>query len=331
MGNLQNNIYKTDKIIYNNDRIKDERGVVMIYTVTFNPAIDYVMKVKNLQTSGINRCDSEEIIFGGKGINVSTVLTRLGVQNTALGFIAGFSGRQLEAMLSDENIVSDFIYLKSGFTRINVKIRCDTELDFNAQGPDIDENAFKLLLAKLDVLKKDDYLVLAGSIPKSLGDDAYERILDSVKDSGAHFVVDATGDLLLNVLKYKPFLIKPNHYELGDLFGVELNDTDEIVKYAGLLQDKGAKNVLVSCGKKGAVLLCENGKVYKIGNVAGKIVSSVGCGDSMVAGFIAGYIDKNDYKYALRLGAACGNATAFSDSLATRDEIEKMMNNEHLV
>lgn len=302
----------------------------MIYTVTFNPALDYTMKVNNLQTGEINRADSEQMNYGGKGINVSAILSRLKTENKALGFIAGFSGDKLADMLNADGIDNDFVKLNNGFTRINVKIKSDNETDINANGPDIQKEELEKLFEKLDALKQGDYLVLAGSIPKSLPDNIYENILERLKNRNIKFVIDATGDLLLNVLPYKPFLIKPNHHELGELFDVKIKEYDDIVKYSKLLQEKGAENVLVSCGKKGAVLLDSQGNTYKIGNVPGKIISSVGCGDSMVAGFVAGYIEKGDYAYALKLGAACGNATAFSQSLATKEEIDAMLVNKHL-
>ncbi len=302
----------------------------MIYTVTFNPALDYTMKVDNLQTGEINRADSEQMNYGGKGINVSAILSRLKMENKALGFIAGFSGDKLTDMLNTDGIDNDFVKLNNGFTRINVKIKSDNETDINANGPDIQKEDLAKLFEKLDALKQGDYLVLAGSIPKSLPDNIYENILERLKNRNIKFVIDATGDLLLNVLPYKPFLIKPNHHELGELFDVKIKEYDDIVKYSKLLQEKGAENVLVSWGKKGAVLLDSQGNTYQIGNVPGKIVSSVGCGDSMVAGFVAGYIEKNDYAYALKLGAACGNATAFSQSLATKEEIDAMLGSKHL-
>lgn len=302
----------------------------MIYTVTFNPALDYTMKVNNLQTGEINRADSEQMNYGGKGINVSAILSRLKTENKALGFIAGFSGDKLAEMLNADGIDNDFVKLNNGFTRINVKIKSDNETDINANGPDIHKEDLEKLFEKLDALKQGDYLVLAGSIPKSLPDNIYENILERLKNRNIKFVIDATGDLLLNVLHFKPFLIKPNHHELGELFDVKIKEYDDIVKYSKLLQEKGAENVLVSCGKKGAVLLDSQGNTYKIGNVPGKIISSVGCGDSMVAGFVAGYIEKVDYAYALKLGAACGNATAFSQSLATKEEIDAMLVNKHL-
>lgn len=302
----------------------------MIYTITFNPALDYIMNVEKLDCGDINRTQGESLNYGGKGINVSAVLSRLNVKNKALGFLAGFSGRQIEKMLNQDNIDTDFVYLKNGYSRINVKIKAQKEIDINACGPTIEKDDVDTLLARLARIGEGDCLVLAGSIPKSLNDDIYERIMKRLDGRGVDFVVDATLDLLVNVLKYRPFMIKPNHHELGDIFGVEIKTIEDIVKYGKKLQDKGARNVLVSRGSDGAVLVDENGKVYTIGNVPGKIVSSVGCGDSMVAGFIAGYYEKRDYAYALRLGSACGNATAFSSSLASREEIDKMLNSEFL-
>ena len=296
----------------------------MVYTITLNPALDYVMKVGKLRYDDINRSKSEEIYYGGKGINVSVILTRLGVHNKALGFVAGFTGRKLEQMLVDEGIDCDFNRLSNGQTRINVKIKADTELDVNASGPDISEDDIKDLMDKLDDIGEGDYLVLAGSIPSTLPDDIYERILSRLQSRGVNFIVDATGDLLKKALPYKPFLVKPNHHELGDLFGVETKTEEDIVKYARKVQEMGARNVLVSRAKDGATLIDENAKVTTFANVDGELVNSVGCGDSMVAGFVAGYINKKDYAYALKLGAACGNATAFSEELATADEIKKV-------
>lgn len=301
----------------------------MVYTVTLNPALDYVMKLKNLRTDDINRTDGEEIYYGGKGINVSVILTQLGIPNTALGFLGGFTGKKLEEMLKNDNVSCDFNYLKNGDTRINVKIKADKEIDLNACGPEITKEDMQSFLRKLDGIKRGDYLILAGSIPNTLPDDIYEQILERVGDRNINCVVDATGDLLKNVLKYRPFLIKPNHHELGDLFSVQIKSDDDIVKYSKKLQEMGAKNVLVSMAKDGAMLTDENGNVHKIGNAKGKLINSVGCGDSMVAGFTAGYIKTDDYSYALRLGSACGNATAFSEKLATREEIERVFNAEY--
>ena len=302
----------------------------MIYTVTFNPALDYIMRVDGLQSKDINRTRSEEIHYGGKGINVSVILTRLGVENKALGFVAGFSGKQIEDMLVSDGIKTDFVHLKEGYTRINVKIKCDRELDINANGPEIKREEVDALFEKLEELKSKDYLILAGSIPKALPDNMYEKILERLDGKGVNFVVDATGDLLKNVLKYKPFMVKPNHHELGEIFGVEITALEDIEKYAKKLQEMGAKNVLVSRGKDGAALIDEFGKVHTMGNVPGKIISSVGWGDSMVAGFGAGYGKEKDYAYALKLGSACGNATAFSSCLATKNEIDKMLQSEYL-
>lgn len=301
----------------------------MVYTVTLNPALDYVMKLKALRTDDINRTDGEEIYYGGKGINVSVILTQLGIPNTALGFLGGFTGKKLEEMLKNDNVSCDFNHLKNGDTRINVKIKANKEIDLNACGPEITKEDMQSFLRKLDGIKSGDYLILAGSIPNTLPDDIYEQILERVGDRNINCVVDATGDLLKNVLKYKPFLIKPNHHELGDLFSVQIKSDDDIVKYSKKLQEMGAKNVLVSMAKDGAMLTDENGNVHKIGNAKGKLINSVGCGDSMVAGFTAGYIKTADYSYALRLGSACGNATAFSEKLATREEIERVFNAEY--
>lgn len=294
----------------------------MIYTVTFNPALDYVMKVEKLRYDDINRTYGEELYYGGKGINVSVILSRLGMENTALGFKAGFTGEKLEELLKEEGINTDFIALKSGMTRINVKIKAETELDINAVGPPIEREEVDKLFEKIKNLKKGDVIVLAGSVPGALPADIYEKILSVTSQSGVEAVVDSTGDLLLNVLKYHPFLIKPNNFELGDLFGVKIKNEAEIEKYAKLLQEKGARNVLVSRGKEGATLVTEDGDVHTIGIIPGKPLNSVGCGDSMVAGFVAGYLNKRDYAYALKLGSACSNATAFSYGLADKAGID---------
>ena len=296
----------------------------MVYTITLNPALDYVMKVGSLRYDDINRSKSEQIYYGGKGINVSVVLSRLGTENRALGFVAGFTGAEFERMLKADNIDCDFNHLKSGLTRVNVKIKADTELDINANGPDVSEAEIEELLTKLDGIKEGDVLVLAGAVPKNLPSDVYEKILQRLSGRGVKFVVDATGELLLKVLKFKPFLVKPNHHELGDLFSVTTKTDEEIEIYAKKLQQMGALNVLVSRGSDGAMLIDEFGAVKKIGNAKGTLINSVGCGDSMVAGFVAGFLQKGDYEHALRLGAACGNATAFSEGLAEKKDIEKI-------
>lgn len=302
----------------------------MVYTVTFNPAMDYVMQVNNMNEKDINRSEEEKMFYGGKGINVSSVLTQLNIENTATGFLAGFTGSELERMLEADNINTDFVHLKTGFTRINVKIKSEKELDINAHGPDISEQDIDELLNKLKKIKSGDYLVLAGSVPHSLSDDIYEKILEHFTNKDINVVVDTTGNLLKNILKYKPFLIKPNHHELGEIFSVDINSTQDVIRYAKKLQEMGAKNVLVSRAKDGATLIDENGNVISVTNAPGKIVSSVGCGDSMVAGFIAGYIESENYEKALRLGAVCANATAFSSSIAKKKEIDKMLLNESI-
>ena len=296
----------------------------MVYTVTFNPAIDYVVHTKEMQVGQVNRSESEEIYFGGKGINVSFVLHELGIPSKALGFVAGFTGAALENGVQASGIETDFVHLKNGFSRINVKIKSEEETDLNGQGPVIDEAALQELFEKLKQLKDGDTLVLAGSIPNTLPADIYERILESLSDRAIRTVVDATKDLLLNVLKYKPFLVKPNNYELGEMFGVTLHTTEEIATYAAKLKEMGAQNVLVSMAGDGALLLDEHGKTHVCGVCKGTVKNSVGAGDSMVAGFLAGSID-GDYAYALKLGTATGGATAFSDGLAIREEIDRLL------
>jgi len=296
----------------------------MVYTITLNPALDYVMKVGSLRFDDINRSKAEQIYYGGKGINVSVVLSRLGTENKALGFVAGFTGEELERMLKADNIECDFNHLQNGLTRVNVKIKADTELDINANGPDVSEAEIEELLTKLDDIKEGDVLVLAGAVPKNLPSDVYEKILQRLSGRGVKFVVDATGELLLKVLKFKPFLVKPNHHELGDLFSVTTKTDEEIEIYAKKLQQMGASNVLVSRGGDGAMLIDEFGAVKKIGNAKGTLINSVGCGDSMVAGFVAGFLQTGDYEHALRLGAACGNATAFSEGLAEKKDIDRI-------
>ena len=296
----------------------------MVYTVTFNPAVDYIVHTKELRAGATNRSDSEEIYFGGKGINVSIVLSELGVKSKALGFVAGFTGAAIERGVSEKGIDADFVHLSGGFSRINVKIKSDEETELNGQGPKIPDEAVQQLFAKLDELQDGDTLVLAGSIPSSLPSDIYERILARLSGRKIRAVVDATKDLLVKVLKYQPFLIKPNNFELGEIFGVELHTTDEIVKYAEKLHEMGARNVLVSMAGDGAVLLDETGKTHVCGVCRGTVKNSVGAGDSMVAGFIAG-CEKAGYEYALKLGTAAGGATAFSEGLATKEKINELL------
>lgn len=296
----------------------------MIYTVTFNPAIDYVVHIGDIALGMTNRSEAEEMYFGGKGINVSMVLKELGLKSKALGFAAGFTGKALIEGVENMGIDADFVQLKEGNTRINVKIKSAEETEINGQGPDISKEAIDELFAKLDQLVAGDVLVLAGSIPKTLPSDIYERILAFLADRGVKFVVDATKDLLVNVLKFKPFLIKPNNFELGEIFGVELKSDEEIITYAKKLKEMGAVNVLVSMAGDGAILVDENGEVHKCGVCKGKVKNSVGAGDSMVAGFVAGSMN-GDYEYALKLGTATGGATAFSEGLATKALVDELI------
>lgn len=296
----------------------------MVYTVTFNPAIDYVVRMDKVLLGSTNRSDSEEIYFGGKGINVSIVLKELGVESKALGFTAGFTGEAIEKGLIEKGINSDFVRLEKGNSRINIKIKADEETEINGQGPDISTAEIDKLFEKLDGIKDGDCLVLAGSIPASLPANIYEKILGKIADKKVKIVVDATKELLLNVLKYKPFLIKPNNFELGEMFNIEIKSEEEIVEYAKKLQEMGAINVLVSRAGDGAILIDETGKVHKCGVCKGVVKNSVGAGDSMVAGFVAGSM-KGDYEYALKLGTVAGGATAFSDGLATYAEIQDLI------
>lgn len=296
----------------------------MVYTVTFNPAIDYVVHTEELKPGATNRSEREEIYFGGKGINVSIVLKELGIASRTLGFAAGFTGKAIEKGLSDMGIDADFVRLEKGNSRINVKIKSDRETELNCQGPDIDDKAIGALWEKLDALTDGDTLILAGSIPNSLPPDIYERILEKLQGKKIKVAVDATKDLLLNVLKYKPFMIKPNNHELGEMFGPKLETDEEIEKYALKLKEMGAVNVLISMAGDGAMLIDEYGKTHRCGVCKGKVKNSVGAGDSMVAGFIAG-AQKGDYEYALKLGTAAGGATAFSDGLAVKEKIAELL------
>ncbi len=294
----------------------------MIYTVTLNPSIDYVIKLDDLNYGSVNRVNEENIYPGGKGINVSNILNELEHKNIALGFVSGFTGKYIIDSMKARNLECDFIELLNGFTRINVKVKSDEETEINGQGPNISEEELKQLYIKLDNLKEEDILVLAGSIPSTLDDKLYKNI---------KIVVDATKNLLLNVLKYKPFLIKPNNHELEEMFNVTLENTEDIIKYAKKLQEMGARNVLISMGKDGALLVTENGEVFKSNVPKGNVKNSVGAGDSMVAGFIAGYLNTNKYEEALRLGAACGSATAFSNDLATKEYIYRLVNEINVI
>lgn len=296
----------------------------MIYTVTFNPAIDYIVHTGQMQIGQVNRSQKEELYFGGKGINVSFVLKELGVSSIALGFVAGFTGTAIETGIQKKGIATDFVHLDSGFSRINVKIKSAEETELNGQGPDISDAAVAQLFEKLDQLQDGDVLILAGSIPNTVPTNSYEKILAYLSGKKIKVVVDATKDLLLKVLHYHPFLIKPNNYELGELFGVSLHSIEEIAVYAKKLQEMGAQNVLVSMAGDGALLIDETGKQHVCDACQGVVKNSVGAGDSMVAGFVAGSMN-GSYEAALKLGTAAGGATAFSEGLAQREKIEQLM------
>ena len=297
----------------------------MIYTVTLSPSIDYVVRMSSVRFNVTNRTDSEEFYYGGKGINVSQVLSQLDLPSTALGFIAGFTGDAIAAGIGDKNVRTDFIRLDNGFSRINIKIKAGGETEINGQGPDIPAEALEALMRKLDAIRDGDILVLAGSIPKTMPDDVYERMLDRVSHKNIMIVVDATKQLLVNSLKSHPFVIKPNRLELSEIFHAEVENEQDVEKYARKLQEMGARNVIVSLGRKGAMLVDENGGVHKQGTLKQPVLNTVGAGDSMVAGFIAGYLKTKDYAYALKLGSACGNATSFLPGLATREKIEEVL------
>ena len=294
----------------------------MIYTVTFNPSLDYIVDVPDFRLGLTNRTSAEQMFAGGKGINVSIVLKNLGLENTALGFIAGFTGEEIRRRLEEKGICSDFIRLKEGLSRINVKLRSIDGTEINGEGPEIGKQELAKLLGRLDQLEKGDTLILAGSIPVSMPESIYSDILEQLECRGIQCVVDATGELLLNVLKYHPFLIKPNNHELGEIFGVTLTERDQIKPYSKRLLEMGARNVLVSMAGKGAVLLAEDGSFYETSAPKGRLVNAVGAGDSMVAGFVAGYLEKKDYSHAFKMGVSAGSASAFSENLTTKAEAE---------
>lgn len=298
----------------------------MIYTVTFNPSLDYIVSVENFRLGLTNRTDSELLLPGGKGLNVSTILMNLGIESTALGFVAGFTGDEIIREVEELGIRSDFIPIENGISRINVKLKNIDGTEINGIGPEISPEKVNELLKKLDLLAKGDVLILAGSIPASMPDDIYAEIMDRLQERDILFIVDATRDLLMNVLKYHPFMIKPNNHELGEIFGVELTKREEVVPYGRKLQEMGARNVLVSMAGEGAVLIAEDGNIYEAPAPKGTLVNAVGSGDSMVAGFTAGWIEKQDYGHAFRMGVASGSASAFSERLATKEQIMELYN-----
>ena len=298
----------------------------MIYTVTLNPSIDYVVRLSNLTAGITNRTDSEEYYFGGKGINVSCVLAELDIDSTALGFTAGFTGEAIENGIRNNRITTDFIRLREGISRINIKIKAGEETEINGQGPHINDDELNSLFEKLDHIHNGDTLILAGSVPNTLPDDVYERMLERLKDKDIRIVVDATKKLLVNSLKYKPFLIKPNRQEISEIFDVPVETEEDTEKYAKKLMEMGAQNVLISLGGDGAMLIDEFGNKHKMGVVKEKVINTVGSGDSMVAGFVAGYEKEKSYPYALKLGSACGNATAFLPGRATKEKINDILN-----
>ena len=293
----------------------------MIYTVTFNPSLDYIVSVEDFKLGLTNRTSSELILPGGKGINVSTVLGNLGIENTALGFLAGFTGKEIVRRLEEMGVASDFIEIKEGVSRINLKLKSIDGTEINGSGPVIFPEDVEKLMEKLEKLGEGDVLFLAGSIPTSMPDDMYQKIMAKLDGKGVMIVVDATRDLLMNVLAYHPFLIKPNNHELGEIFDVELLTRESVVPYAKKLQEKGARNVLVSMAGEGAVLVAEDGSVYDAPAPKGELKNGVGAGDSMVAGFMAGWMEKQEYRHAFHMGVASGSASAFSENLATKEEI----------
>ena len=300
-------------------------GYKVIYTVTFNPSLDYIVSVKDFRPGMTNRTSSELMLAGGKGINVSIVLGNLGIKSTALGFIAGFTGDEIVRRLHNGGINSEFIKINDGISRINIKLKSIDGTEINGQGPHIDSSHIEQLMNRLRRLESGDVLVLAGSIPAGISDNIYKDIMDMLKDKGVQIVVDATSRLLTNVLEYNPFFIKPNQHELGDIFNVTLNTQEEVIPYALELKKMGAVNVCVSMGGKGAILVADDGNVYKAKAPDGIFKNSVGAGDSLVAGFLSGWIEKKDYEYAFRKGVATGSASAFSERLATVGEVNMLI------
>ncbi len=297
----------------------------MIFTVTFNPSLDYIVRVDEMRLGTINRTNYEQLLPGGKGINVSIVLGNLGHPSRALGFSAGVTGVALEKLLADSGVDADLVHVKAGFTRINAKVKAVEETEINGQGPRIAPEDVDALFSKLDVLGQDDTLVISGSVPNTLPSDMYEQVMERLAGRGVRIVVDAERDLLTRVLSYRPFLVKPNNHELGDIFGVTLKTRDEVVPYARRMREMGAQNVLVSMAGEGGVLVAADGQVYQSPAAKGTVVNSVGAGDSCVAGFLVGLMETGSYQTAFRMGLAAGSASAFSDHLATRPEVEDLM------
>ena len=297
----------------------------MIFTVTFNPSLDYIVRVDDMRLGVINRTTYEQVLPGGKGINVSIVLGNLGHESRALGFLAGFTGAEIARRVREAGVSADFIEVAEGMSRINAKIKSNEETELNGQGPRIAPEDVDALFSKLDVLGQDDTLVISGSVPNTLPSDMYEQVMERLAGHGVRIVVDAERDLLTRVLPYRPFLVKPNNHELGDIFGVTLKTRDEVVPYARRMQEMGAQNVLVSMAGEGGVLVAADGQVYQSPAAKGTVVNSVGAGDSCVAGFLAGLMETGSYQTAFRMGLAAGSASAFSDHLATRPEVEDLM------
>lgn len=296
----------------------------MIYTVTFNPSLDYIVSVKDFKLGLTNRTDSELMLPGGKGINVSIVLKNLGIDNTALGFVAGFTGKEVVKRLEKFGVKNGFLEIPEGFTRINVKLKSIDGTEINGQGPSISEEKIEQLMTRLDEMGEGDVLFLSGSIPASMPDDTYQKIMERLKDKGILISVDATQELLLKVLPYHPFLIKPNNHELGEIFGVELRTRESVVPYGKKLQEMGAENVLISMAGEGAVLIASDGQVYDAPAPKGILKNGVGAGDSMVAGFMAGWLERKEYRHAFYMGVAAGSASAFSEQLAVKEEIDQV-------
>lgn len=302
----------------------------MIYTITFNPALDYITQVKNFKIGEINRTKTETILPGGKGLNVSIVLKNLEIENTALGFIAGFTGEELKRKIEAQGVKTDFVKVKEGITRINIKISSMNEKKIeetalNGMGPKITKNDIEALIQKIQKMSTKDIVILAGSVPKNIDNDIYENICEKLKEKGITFIVDSTQELLMNVLKYHPFFIKPNKEELEETLNCKISTKEDIINAAKELKKLGAQNVLVSLGNDGALLLTKEDKTYYSKAPKGQVVNTVGSGDSMVAGFLAGYYQTKDYEYALKTGVAAGSASAFSTRLATKEDVNALL------